>query len=71
MVDLRDSVVAYKDKKKVTLREREIGGIIEHSLSMSIDTLGVDYNLTFMLSDIYAWTIDFGRLDRHCPKVLG
>ena len=64
VVDLRDSVVAYKDKKKVTLREREIGGIIEHSLSMSIDTLGVDYNLTFMLSDIYAWTIDFGRLDK-------
>ncbi|NDV15272.1 peptidoglycan DD-metalloendopeptidase family protein [Muricauda sp. TY007] len=64
VVDLRDSTKAYKSKKKVTLVEREIGGIIDHSLSMSIDTLGVDYNLTFALSDIYAWTIDFGRLDK-------
>lgn len=64
VVDLRDSTKAYKSKKKVTLVEREIGGVIDHSLSMSIDTLGVDYNLTFALSDIYAWTIDFGRLDK-------
>lgn len=64
VVDLRDSTNAYKSKKKVKLVEREIGGVIDHSLSMSIDTLGVDYNLTFALSDIYAWTIDFGRLDK-------
>ncbi len=64
VVDLRDSTKAYKSKKKIKLVEREIGGIIDHSLSMSIDTLGVDYNLTFALSDIYAWTIDFGRLDK-------
>ncbi|MHA7829678.1 MAG: peptidoglycan DD-metalloendopeptidase family protein [Flagellimonas sp.] len=64
VVDLRDSTKAYKSKKKVKLVEREIGGVIDHSLSMSIDTLGVDYNLTFALSDIYAWTIDFGRLDK-------
>lgn len=64
VVDLRDSTKAYKSKKRVKLVEREIGGVIDHSLSMSIDTLGVDYNLTFRLSDIYAWTIDFGRLDK-------
>jgi len=64
VVDLRDSTKAYKSKKKVKLVEREIGGVIDHSLSMSIDTMGVDYNLTFALSDIYAWTIDFGRLDK-------
>ncbi|WP_318310713.1 peptidoglycan DD-metalloendopeptidase family protein [Flagellimonas crocea] len=64
VIDLRDSTRAYKSKKKVKLVEREIGGVIDHSLSMSIDTLGVDYNLTFLLSDIYAWTIDFGRLDK-------
>lgn len=64
VVDLRDSTKAYKSKKRVKLVEREIGGVIDHSLSMSIDTLGVDYNLTFALSDIYAWTIDFGRLDK-------
>ncbi|NDV41873.1 M23 family metallopeptidase [Flagellimonas sediminis] len=64
VVDLRDSAVAYKSRKKVRLVEREIGGIIDHSLSLSIDTLGVDYNLTFALSDIYAWTIDFLRLEK-------
>ncbi|MEC7265350.1 MAG: peptidoglycan DD-metalloendopeptidase family protein [Bacteroidota bacterium] len=64
VIDLRDSAVAYKSRKKVKLVEREIGGIIDHSLSLSIDTLGVDYNLTFALSDIYAWTIDFLRLEK-------
>ncbi|WP_375325721.1 peptidoglycan DD-metalloendopeptidase family protein [Flagellimonas sp. GZD32] len=64
VVDLRDSTKAYKSKKKIKLVEREIGGIIENNLSMTIDTLGVDYNLTYALSDIYAWTIDFGRLDK-------
>ena len=36
VVDLRDSVVAYKDKKEVKYVEREASGIIESSLSEAI-----------------------------------
>lgn len=64
VVDLRDSVKAYKSKKDVKYVEREVGGIINSSLSQTLDSLGVDYNVTIDLSEIYAWTIDFFRLEK-------
>lgn len=64
VVDLRDSVVAYKDRKEVKYVEREASGIIETSLSEAILDQGIDYNVTNNLSDIYAWTIDFFRLQK-------
>ncbi|MEM9141737.1 MAG: peptidoglycan DD-metalloendopeptidase family protein [Bacteroidota bacterium] len=64
VVDLRDSVVAYKDRKQVKYVEREASGIIETSLSEAILNQGIDYNITNNLSEIYAWTIDFFRLQK-------
>ncbi|MEO0528728.1 MAG: peptidoglycan DD-metalloendopeptidase family protein, partial [Bacteroidota bacterium] len=64
VVDLRDSVAAYKEKKKVKYVEREASGIIETSLSEAILDQGIDYNVTNNLSEIYAWTIDFFRLQK-------
>ncbi|MGB5437210.1 MAG: peptidoglycan DD-metalloendopeptidase family protein [Maribacter sp.] len=64
VVDLRDSVVAYKDRKEVKYVEREASGIIATSLSEAILEQGIDYNVTNNLSDIYAWTIDFFRLQK-------
>lgn len=64
VVDLRDNVVAYKSKKKVTHVEREVAGVIHSTLSETLDNLGVDYNVTIDLSEIYAWTIDFFRLEK-------
>ena len=64
VVDLRDSVVAYKDKKEVKYVEREASGIIESSLSEAILEQGIDYNVTNNLSEVYAWTIDFFRLQK-------
>ncbi|RDY59619.1 peptidoglycan DD-metalloendopeptidase family protein [Flagellimonas nanhaiensis] len=64
VVDLRDSVVAYKSKRKVKYVEREVAGVIHNNLSQTLDSLGVDYNVTIDLSEIYAWTIDFFRLER-------
>ncbi|AWX44260.1 putative metalloprotease [Flagellimonas maritima] len=64
VVDLRDSVMAYKSKKKVKYVEREASGIIETSLSEAILDQGIDYNVTLNLSEIYAWTIDFFRLEK-------
>lgn len=64
VIDLRDSVVAYKDKKEVKYVEREASGIIETSLSEAILDQGIDYNVTNNLSEVYAWTIDFFRLQK-------
>ncbi|MGB5665737.1 MAG: peptidoglycan DD-metalloendopeptidase family protein [Maribacter sp.] len=64
VIDLRDSVVAYKDKKHVKFVEREASGIIETSLSEAILDQGIDYNVTNNLSEVYAWTIDFFRLQK-------
>ena len=64
VVDLRGDVVAYKKKKKVKYVEREASGIIKTSLSEAIMDQGIDYNITNDLSEIYAWTIDFFRLQK-------
>ncbi len=64
VVDLRDSAVAYKDKKKVKYVSREVAGEIKSSLSQTLDSLGVDYMVTINLSEIYAWTIDFFKLEK-------
>lgn len=64
VVDFRDSTQVYKSKKPVRIVEREVGGIIKNNLSQTLDSLGVDYNVTIDLSEIYAWTIDFFRLER-------
>lgn len=64
VVDLRDSVVAYKEKRSVTKVVREVSGVIETSLSEAILQQGIDYNVTNELSEIYAWTVDFFRLQK-------
>lgn len=64
VVDFRDTVLAYKSKKEVKYVEREASGVIETSLSEAILDQGIDYNVTNNLSEIYAWTIDFFRLQK-------
>ncbi len=64
VVDFRDSVLAYKDRMKVKYVQKEAAGVIETSLSEAILDQGIDYNVTNDLSEIYAWTIDFFRLQK-------
>lgn len=65
VVDFRDSVRAYKEQRKVTFVQREASGVIPDggSLSNVIVEQGLDYYLTYDLSQIYAWTIDFFKLN--------
>ncbi|WP_036157267.1 M23 family metallopeptidase [Maribacter forsetii] len=65
VVDLRDSVKVYKNKNKVKFVQREVSGVIESSLSEAILDQGVDYNVTHNLANVYAWTIDFSRLQKN------
>lgn len=64
VVDLRDTVRAYKDKKEVKYVQREASGVIKTSLSDAILEQNIDYYVTHELSEIYAWTIDFFRLQK-------
>ena len=64
VIDLRDSVKVYTDKRKVKYVRREVSGIIETSLSEAILDQGIDYNVTHNLANVYAWTIDFSRLQK-------
>jgi murein DD-endopeptidase MepM/ murein hydrolase activator NlpD len=65
VVDFRDSVVAYKQKREIELREREVAGVITEGrpLSLVLDEQGVNFQVTMDLSQIFAWTIDFSKLD--------
>ncbi|MEB8328467.1 peptidoglycan DD-metalloendopeptidase family protein [Flavobacteriaceae bacterium KMM 6897] len=64
VIDLRDSVTAYNKRNKIKYVEREASGVITSSLSEAILEQGIDYNITNDLSEIYAWTIDFFRLQK-------
>ncbi|MEN8139267.1 MAG: peptidoglycan DD-metalloendopeptidase family protein [Bacteroidota bacterium] len=62
--DLRDSINIYKESKEIELREREVSGIISSSLSQALEDQGIDYRVSNSLSEIYAWTVDFFRLQK-------
>jgi len=62
--DFKDSISSYIGKKKVKTIVKKVSGSITSSLSNAIEEQGVNYNLTFALSDIYAWTIDFYHLQK-------
>ncbi|OIQ30105.1 MAG: peptidase M23 [Bacteroidetes bacterium MedPE-SWsnd-G2] len=65
VVNFQDSVVhAYKKSKPIVYREREVSGVIESSISQSLDEQGIGVGLAYEMSDVYAWTIDFFRLQK-------
>jgi len=64
VVDFRDDVVAYKNQKAIKYVEREASGIIESNLSTALEEQGIDQMVSHNLSEIYAWTVDFFRLQK-------
>lgn len=64
VVNLKDSVFAKKKKKEVTLRTFEAQGVITSSLSETLEAQRLSPLLAYDLSDIYAWSIDFFRLEK-------
>ncbi len=64
VIDFTNGVNVYKKRKEVTYVTREASGVIESSLSEAILAQGIDYDVTNNLSLVYAWTIDFFRLQK-------
>jgi murein DD-endopeptidase MepM/ murein hydrolase activator NlpD len=62
VINFADSITAYNDKKSISYVQKEATGVIKHSLSMTMDKQGLPYQLINDMSDIYAWTIDFFRI---------
>ncbi len=61
---LRDSVAAYMGTKPVSYRRREASGVINSSLYVTISENDLPVMLAAKLSDIYAWTVDFYRIQK-------
>ena len=62
--DLRDSVIAMPGQREVRVVRREAGGIIYSSLFESLMEQELSPALAMNLSDIYAWSIDFYRIQK-------
>lgn len=65
VVEFNDSLIhSYNYRKPIKTIEKEISGKIYSSLSVSMDSLHLNPNLTYKIADIYAWTLDFYKLQR-------
>ena len=64
LVSLTDSLWAEKKSKAVKLLEFEAQGVITSSLSEAMEKEKLSPLLSNELSEIYAWTIDFFRLEK-------
>ncbi|WP_455168720.1 peptidoglycan DD-metalloendopeptidase family protein [Aegicerativicinus sediminis] len=65
VIGLKDSLYAYKSRKPITYVEKELSGIIRKNSNITQEMVdrGVSPMLAYKLADyIYAWTIDFTRL---------
>ena len=65
VVEFCDSIKAYKESKPVNIIEKEAYGTIDNNLSETMEAQGLPIQLIYDMSDdIYAWTIDFFRLQK-------
>ncbi len=63
VVDLNEAT-AYTAKRPVTVKKREISGVITSSLSEAMQNQGLSNLLVYELSNIYQWSIDFFKLQK-------
>jgi murein DD-endopeptidase MepM/ murein hydrolase activator NlpD len=65
IIDFKDSTItATRHEKPIKLIEREASGVINSNLSVTMDSLQLSPNLTYTIADIYAWTLDFYKLQK-------
>ncbi|NNE31275.1 MAG: peptidoglycan DD-metalloendopeptidase family protein [Winogradskyella sp.] len=63
VINMKDSIHAYKSKKPISYIEKTATGVIENNISLTLEEKGLSQVLANkMADDIYAWTIDFRRL---------
>ena len=62
--NLRDSISIEKHQKEVQIMEKGVSGTIQSSLSVTMSELGLPVQLTNDFVDVFAWQLDFFRLQR-------
>ncbi len=60
--DLTGDGRVYAEERSVTLKRRKAQGVIEHSLYQTLDEAGASPELAFKLARVFAWQIDFFRI---------
>ena len=63
--DLRDSLKIYRAKKPVTVETKTASGVITSSLYLTLEQQGYNPELAIVLSEIYAWSIDFYHIQKN------
>jgi len=65
VINFQDSIHAYTSTKPIKYVERTATGVIENNISQTLQDQGLSQKLSYkMADDIYAWTIDFRRLQK-------
>ncbi len=64
VINLTDTITAYRKKRPVTVEQHAISGIINASLSEAMNKAGARIALTHALARIYQWKIDFFHLKK-------
>ena len=64
IIDFRDSIVAHKKIKPLTFKTRTIAGALNDSLSETLANEKVDASLASRIAKVYAWSIDFFKLQK-------
>jgi len=59
---LADSIYVERDQKPLEIRMRLVDASITSSLYQTMRQIGVDPQLTHRLADVYAWQVDFYRI---------
>jgi murein DD-endopeptidase MepM/ murein hydrolase activator NlpD len=62
--NLQDSLHIYKGQKEIEKRTKYVKGTVNSSLYVDLKKQGADPVLAIELSEIYAWTIDFYRIQK-------
>lgn len=62
--NLRDSLHIYKGEKEIERRTKYVSGTVNSSLYVDLKKNNADPMLAIELSEIYAWTIDFYRIQK-------
>ena len=62
--DLRDTMSVSKKEREIRVERKEASGIINSSLYMTLQNQGYNPELALKLADIYAWSIDFYRIQK-------
>lgn len=64
VVNFKDSISAFRSSKPIRYVEKEVTASINSTISEALEKKGISLALAYKMSDVYAWTIDFNRLQK-------